>query len=91
MNPLAALKSWLSKRKVPLPPARQLEELVKRTAMAGHSKQKPKYYSHAGGYADSKDFDTERMVEDLAAAFPTIPKDEVRRVVMHGIYYWYMR
>jgi len=82
----------MTKREVPLSPERQLEELVKQTAMAGHSKEKPKYYAHAcRGYADFKDFDTERMIEDFAAAFPTIPKDEVRRVVMHGIYYWYMR
>ena len=71
---------------------RELEDLVKQTAIAGHSKQKPKYYTHAHGqYADFKDFDTDRMIEDFSAQFPDIPRHEVWRLVMHGVYYWYLR
>ena len=74
------------------PLIQQLEKLVKQAAIAGHDRQKPKYYNHPHRqYADFKDFDTDRMAEDYSAEFPTIPKDEVRRVVMHGIYYWCLR
>ena len=55
-------------------------------AQAGHSRQKPKYYTQPHGqFADFKDFDTDRMIEDFSAAFPGIPKDEVRKVVMYGL------
>jgi len=97
MNLLMSIDRWFAKRLVPekpddRPPIQQLEELVMWTAQAGHSRQKPKYYTHAHGqYADFKDFDTDRMVDDFSAEFPTIPKEEIRRVVMHGIYYWYLR
>jgi catalase len=93
MNPLTVIKNWLTKRLSPTKPAiQQLEELVMRTAMAGHSKLKPKYYTRPHGqFADFEDFDTDRMIEDLSEEFPAIPKDEVRRVVMHGIYYYYLR
>ncbi len=73
-------------------PIQQLEQQIKQIAIAGHSKQKPKYYTRSHGqFADFKDFDTDRMIEDFSVEFPGISRDEIRRVVMHGIYYWYLR
>ena len=97
MNPLMAIDRWFVKRLVPekpdvRSPIQRLEELVKWTALAGHSQQKPKYYTQPHGrFADVKDFDTERMIDDFSASFPSIPMDEVRKVVMYGIYYYYLR
>jgi hypothetical protein len=74
------------------PPRDQLEMIVRGIASAGLYEQKPKYYTRPHGqFADFKDFDTDRMIEDFSAEFPMLPKDEVRRVVMHGIYYYYLR
>ena len=97
MNPLMAIDRWFAKRLVPekpddRPPIEQLEELIRWTAQAGHNRQKPKYYTQPPGqFADFKDFDTDRMIEDFAASFPSIPKDEVRKVVMYGIYHYFLR
>src|SRR6187397_1974450 len=39
---------------------------------------KSKYYSNfAGEFSDMKDFDTLRMTEDFAAAFPEVPKQSI--------------
>jgi hypothetical protein len=98
MKPLATIESWFTKLGLaPSPPSeklalQQLEELVQQTAVAGRCGRKPKYYTHPHGqYADFKDFDTERMILDFSVAFPSIPKEEIRRVVMHGIYHHYLR
>jgi hypothetical protein len=76
MKALAAIKNWLIKLGLaPLqseqkPALQQLEELVAWTAKTGHGEEKSKYYTHPHGqYADFKDFDTDRMIEDFSAAF----------------------
>jgi muconolactone delta-isomerase len=67
----------------------QLEERVKQIAMAG---KMSKYYTRTHGqYADLKDFDTDRVIEDLASEFSTVPKEEVFNAVMKGIFYWYLK
>lgn len=98
MKLLTKVDSWLTKLGLaPVwsdekPSLQQLKNLIERTATEGRKGLKPKYYTHPHGqYADFRDFDTDRMIEDLSGAFPTIPKDEVRRVVMHGIYQHYLR
>ena len=94
MNPLATFKCWLAKLGVvkEKPALQQLEELVEQAAIAGRSGRRQKYYTRPHGkYADFKDFDTDRMIRDFSAAFPSIPEDEVRRVVMQGLYYHYLR
>lgn len=74
---------------VPESPKEELEEIVKRIATAGHRKRKPKYYTQRHGNVE--DFDTDRMIEDFSAKFPTLSTDEVRSVVMQGILLWYIR
>jgi len=50
------------------------------------------YYSKlAGEFADMKDFDTLRMTEDLAAAFPEVPKQSIHEFVEYFIYLHYIR
>jgi hypothetical protein len=70
----------------------RLEKAVKQVAIAGNSKQKPKYYTGLHGqYADLKDFDTDRMVDDFSVEFPSFSREEVRAAVVTGIWYWYMK
>jgi hypothetical protein len=53
---------------------------------------KSKYYSKlAGEFADMKDFDTLRMTEDFAAAFPEVPKQSIHEFVEYFIYLHYIR
>jgi len=55
-------------------------------------REKSKYYTHSHGqYADFKDFDANRMIDDFSKEFPTIPKPEIQGVVMRAIYYHYLR
>lgn len=51
-----------------------------------------KYYSSsAGEFASMEDFDTLRMTEDFAAAFPEVPKQSIRQFVEYFIYLHYIR
>jgi len=53
---------------------------------------KSKYYSKlAGEFADMKDFDTLRMTEDFATAFPEVPKQSIHEFVEYFIYLHYIR
>jgi len=50
------------------------------------------YYSKlAGEFADMKDFDTLRMTENFAAAFPEVPKQSIHEFVEYFIYLHYIR
>ena len=54
--------------------------------------RKSTYYSKlAGEFADMKDFDTLRMTEDFAAAFPEVPKQSIHEFVEYFIYLHYIR
>lgn len=53
--------------------------------------QKSKYFLDSDGVARIQDFDTSRMIDDYSRAFPTIPKDEIKGLVMRAIYYHYLR
>ena len=68
---------------------RQLKDVVQ----AEISKiRKSKYYSRsAGEFANMKDFDTLRMTEDFAAAFPEVPKQSIHEFVEYFIYLHYIR
>jgi len=53
---------------------------------------KSKYYSKlAGEFAAMKDFETLRMTEDFAAAFPEVPKQSIHEFVEYFIYLHYIR
>lgn len=53
---------------------------------------KSKYYSKlAGEFANMKDFDTLRITEDFAAAFPEVPKQSIHSFVEYFIYLHYIR
>jgi hypothetical protein len=55
-------------------------------------REKSKYYlrSHEK-FANFKDFDTNRMIEDFSKEFPTVPKKEIQGMVMQAIYWHYLR
>ena len=68
---------------------RRLNDAVKTEVRKG---RKSKYYSKlAGEFADMKDFDTLRMIEDFAAAFPEVPKQSIHEFVEYVIYLHYIR
>jgi len=51
-----------------------------------------KYSSkQAGESASMKDFDTPRMTEDFAAAFPEVPKQSILEFVEYFLYLHYIR
>jgi len=51
-----------------------------------------KYYSKlAGEFAAMKDFDTLRMTDDFATAFPEVPKQSIHEFVEYFIYLHYIR
>ena len=53
---------------------------------------KSKYYSKlAGEFAAMKDFDTLRMTDDFATAFPEVPKQSIHEFVEYFIYLHYIR
>ncbi len=88
MSLIDKLKSCLPTK----PPKERLESIVRGVATAGLGRRKPKYYTGSHGqFANFKDFDTDKMVEDFSAEFPELSKDEVRGVVMQGIYQHYLR
>jgi hypothetical protein len=68
---------------------RHLKDAVQTEVSKCH---KSKYYSElAGEFADMKDFDTLRMTEDFAAAFPEVPKQSIHEFVEYVIYLHYIR
>ncbi|MCA1603678.1 MAG: hypothetical protein LC776_19245 [Acidobacteria bacterium] len=68
---------------------RRLKEAVQTEITKCH---KSKYYlKSAGEFADMKDFDTLRMTEDFAAAFPEVPKQSIHEFVEYFIYLHYIR
>ena len=53
---------------------------------------KSKYYSKlVGEFAAMKDFDTLRMTDDFATAFPEVPKQSIHEFVEYFIYLHYIR
>ena len=68
---------------------RRLKDAVETEVKKCH---KSKYYSKlAGEFADMKDFDTLRMTEDFATAFPEVPKQSIHEFVEYFIYLHYIR
>ena len=68
---------------------RSLKDAVQTEISKRH---KSKYYSKlAGEFSNMKDFDTPRMIEDLGAAFPEVPKQSIRPFVEYFIYLHYLR
>ncbi len=51
-----------------------------------------KYYTRSHGeFADMKDFDRGRMVKDLAASFPSIPKQSIEQFIEFAVYLYHLR
>ena len=68
---------------------RRLKDAVQTEISKCH---KSKYYSKLPGeFADMKDFDTLRITEDFAAAFPEVPKQSIRSFLEYFIYLHYLR
>ena len=68
---------------------RLLKAAVQTEIRKGHQSE---YFSKfAGEFANMKDFDTPRMTEDFAAAFPEVPKQSIREFVEYFIYLHYIR
>ena len=53
--------------------------------------QKSKYFLHSDGVARIQDFDTKRIVGDFSKEFPSVPVEEIKRLVGQAIYYHYLR
>jgi hypothetical protein len=68
---------------------RLLKDAVKTEISKCHNSS---YYSKlAGEFASMKDFDTPRMTEDFAAAFPEVPRQSIHEFVEYLIYLQYIR
>jgi hypothetical protein len=51
-----------------------------------------KYYKKMqNGTSSEEDFDQRRMIEDYAAAYPSIPKAKIESIVFHAVVFSYLR
>lgn len=92
MNLIEKMESIFRELELKRSPQERLGLVVRRIAIAGHGRRKPKYYTQRHGrFASVRDFDTEQMIQDFSVKFSTLSKDEIRGVVMQGIYQYYLR
>jgi len=64
------------------------DELQREIGLFDRSKY---YVGPKGPYAALVDFDVDQLVEDFAARYPTIAKDDLRGVVGFALYLYYLR
>jgi hypothetical protein len=53
--------------------------------------EKSKYFLHSDGFARIQNFDTKRMVDDFSREFPSVPVEEIKRLVAQAIYNHFLR